>query len=54
MMGNSEYSANAIHKLNRYYASGLDPGNRLYMTFECEKEPLTPQTINTVIDSMGL
>lgn len=49
MMGDSEYAASAIAKMEKYEAAGYFVGKNLIVTEECSDCPLTPDKIETRI-----
>ena len=48
-MGDLEYAASAINKMEKYEAAGYFVGENLIVTEECSDCPLTPDKIETQI-----
>ncbi len=52
MIGDPEYTGNAIDKINTFAQNGISMGKNLFITFECQNHPLSTQCMRDVIEQM--
>ncbi len=50
MMGDDDYAAKNIHKLNLFIKNGFFPGKNLILTMECKSATIQIETINKLIN----